>query len=196
MDNTSPFCFLGGMSDVIETKRLLLRRPTENDVSRIVEALADFDICRNLARVPWPYHRDDALDFLKFMASCDRRSRFSAICTRESGERLLGMISYEWSDAKQDAELGYWLDTTHWGQGLMTEAATAMVEHAFTSNKHPQLVSCFHDDNPISGKILSRVGFERVGACSNFSKAQGKDIPVTNMKLTQQRWLKMKNAGI
>jgi RimJ/RimL family protein N-acetyltransferase len=183
------------MRDVIETERLILRPLAESDISTIVAALDDFNICRNLARVPWPYHRDDALDFLSFVASCDHRSRFSAICIRETPGILIGIISYEWSEAQQNAELGYWLNTPHWGKGLMTEAATAMVHLAFVENRHPTLVSCYHDDNPVSGKILARVGFERIGACNHFSKAQGKEIPVTNMQLTRQRWLQVKNAG-
>jgi RimJ/RimL family protein N-acetyltransferase len=195
VDNTSPFCFVWAMNDVIETERLVLRPLRDDDAMQIVSALDDFDICRNLARVPWPYHRSDALEFLEFVAGCDQRSRFSAICKHEKTDTLIGIISYEWSDAKQNAELGYWLSQPHWGKGLMTEAAATMVNHAFIENRHEILVSCFHDDNPVSGKILSRVGFERVGACSNFSKAHGKEVPVTNMRLTREHWLKMKNAG-
>jgi hypothetical protein len=47
----------------------------------------------------------------------------------------------------------------------------------------------------VSGKILSRLGFERVGTCLNFSKAQAMEMPVTNMRLTRENWLLMKNAG-
>jgi [ribosomal protein S5]-alanine N-acetyltransferase len=181
--------------EIIKTGRLVLRAPIENDIDRMVETLADFSISRNLARIPWPYHRDDALDFLMFVASCDHRSRFSAICRRDMPDQLIGMISYEWNDATQNAELGYWLDKPDWGQGLMTEAAAAMVKHAFSENRHPALVASFHDDNPASGRILSRVGFERLGASTIFSRAQGKELPVTSMKLTRNRWLQMKNAG-
>lgn len=182
------------MDDVIKTERLVLRPLGESDIGAMVEALDDFAISRNLARVPYPYHRDDALDFLSFVSSCDGLSCFSAICKRQAPEVLLGIISYEWSEAKHNAELGYWLSKPHWGQGLMTEAAIAVVKHAFTENHHPELISCFHDDNPVSGRILSKVGFERVGTCYHFSKAQGTELPVTNMKLTRERWLQMKNA--
>lgn len=183
------------MNDVLETERLALRALRDDDVGEIVGALSDFNICRNLARVPYPYHRSDAEEFLAFVRSCDHRSRFSAICRKGGSGTLIGIISYEWSEAKQNAELGYWLSQPHWSQGLMTEAAAAMVCHAFATNRHETMVSCYHDDNPASGKVLERVGFERVGACSNFSKAQGKEIAVTNMRLTHQRWLQMQNAG-
>ena len=183
------------MSDILETERLSLRSLNDRDAGEIVDALSDFNICRNLARVPFPYHRSDAEDFLQFVRSCDQRSRFSAICQKGDAEGLIGIISYEWSDASQNAEFGYWLSQPHWGKGLMTEAAAAMVAHAFTVNKHGTLVACYHDDNPASGRILAKAGFSRVGACNHFSKAQGKDVPVTNMRLTRQRWLETKNAG-
>lgn len=196
MDNTSPFCFVRRMSDVLETERLKLRSLDAGDAATIVDALSDFSICRHLARVPFPYHQSDAEDFLQFVKACDHRSRFSAICEKGRDTGLIGIISYEWSEDKHNAELGYWLSQCHWGKGLMSEAAVAMVRHAFTINQHETMVACYHDDNPASGRILSKAGFERAGACNHFSKAQGKDVPVTNMRLTRQRWLETKNAGI
>mgnify|MGYP002381226041 CR=1 FL=1 len=178
------------------TKHLVLRQPVEADVGAMVDALSDFGISRNLARVPYPYHRDDALDFLRFVAGSNGRSRFSAIALREEPSQLIGMISYEWSEGKQDAEFGYWLARAQWGKGLMTEAAQVMVDHAFGEDQIPLLISCFHDDNPVSGKILSRVGFERVGACMHYSRAQGRELPVTNMRYERERWLQTKNAGM
>jgi hypothetical protein len=36
---------------------------------------------------------------------------------------------------------------------------------------------------------LRSVGFEEVAQCASFSKAQGIDVPVTNMRLTRVQWL-------
>jgi RimJ/RimL family protein N-acetyltransferase len=176
------------MNDVIKTERLVLRPLRDDDAMQIVSALDDFNICRNLARVPWPYHRSDALEFLEFVASCDKRSRFSAICPRDRPDTLQGIISYEWSDEKQNAEIGYWLSREIWGKGLMTEAARAMVAHAFTVSDLPLLVSCYFNDNPASGHVLRKAGFTEVGACNRFSKAQGKEVAVTNVRLERSNW--------
>jgi [ribosomal protein S5]-alanine N-acetyltransferase len=182
------------MRVILETPRLQLRTLGESDIDTMLQELNNFAITRNTARVPYPYNRDDAVEFLQFVEELNERSMVAAISRKSSPELLLGVISYEWSETKQDAELGYWLSETIWGNGFGTEAAQATVDHAFTINGHAKLVACFHDDNPASGRILSKLGFEAIGACSNFSKAQQRNVSVTTMQLLKINWENQKAA--
>ena len=63
------------------------------------------------------------------------------------------------------------------------------VNDAFAGAGHDRMAACYHSDNPASARILAKTGFEVIGACSSFSKAQGRDVPVTNMALSRARWL-------
>jgi RimJ/RimL family protein N-acetyltransferase len=182
------------MDRVIETARLSLRPLRDSDVDAIATLIDDYEISKNLARVPFPYHRSDAEEFLSWVKSCTMKSRFSAICLKGELASFNGCISYEWNDEKQNAELGYWLVKPLWGRGLMSEAAVAMVNHAFEVAKVDTLVSCFFDSNPASGKVLMRAGFDVVGPCTHFSKAQNREVSVTNMKLTRDAWTMKKAA--
>jgi [ribosomal protein S5]-alanine N-acetyltransferase len=182
------------MTSIIETPRLLLRQTRLEDAAIFVSELNNYNISRNTARVPNPYNHDDALEFLDFAAKVNARSCVAAVTLKSEPERLVGVISYEWSEAKQDAELGYWFSERIWGQGFGTEAAIAIVDHAFSVSAHHKLVACYHDDNPASGRILSKLGFQKLGGCSNFSKAQGREVAVTNMQLLQSDWRNEKAA--
>ena len=177
------------MDRIIETERLRLRPLRDDDARDIALLINTYDIAKNLARVPFPYALADAEEFLRWLKTCKGQSRFSAICLRSSGDGLQGIISYEWNETKQDVEMGYWLVKDQWGKGLMSEAAKAMVSHAFEVAGVNDMMSCYFNENPASGKVLRRVGFETVGACLQISKAQGKEVPVTNMRLTRERWL-------
>src|SRR5665213_2027675 len=44
----------------LETERLLLRPPEAEDVRSIVNLVGDYDVAKNLSRVPHPYSEDDA----------------------------------------------------------------------------------------------------------------------------------------
>ncbi len=180
---------------VIDTPRLTLRPLEPADMAVIVDCLSDYSVCRNLARVPYPYHMSDAKAFLDFVGTLDERSAVRAITLRDNPLGLIGIISHEYSEAKQNSELGYWLSVPFWGQGYATEAADALVTHAFAKSALEAMVACYFDDNPASGKILRRVGFEDVGACLAFSKAQGIDVPVTNMRLTRTRFVECQKAS-
>ncbi len=182
------------MKGRIETARLLLRPLSKLDADEIAAKIDNYEISKNLARVPFPYHLSDARDFLEWALALDQRSAFRVITLKAQPDRLIGLISYDWVDDKQSAELGYWLIEEQWGKGLMTEAANAMVDLAFIHSGLDSLSSCFFNENPASGKVLAHVGFVVTGACSHFSKARGHAVPVTTVQLLRTDWLNKKAA--
>ena len=182
------------MDKIIETERLLLRPLRDSDGPEIATKINNYEISKNLARVPFPYTLADAEDFLDWAATLDDRSAFRVISIKQQPDELIGIISYDWSHDNQRAELGYWLLQKHWGKGLMTEAAHAMVELAFTHSGLEHLSSCFFNENPASGKVLAHAGFQVTGPCLHFSKARGHDVPVTTVELTKTQWLNKKAA--
>lgn len=56
-------------------------------------------------------------------------------------------------------ELGFHLRPEHWGQGLATESARAVVRHAFTAVGAATLVAGHHPQNDASRRVLERLGF-------------------------------------
>jgi len=63
-----------------------------------------------------------------------------------------------------------------------------MVDDAFGREGHRELIACYHNDNAASARILVKLGFEVTGPCSSYSKAQGREVPVTNLSLSRERW--------
>ncbi len=182
------------VTPMIFTQRLMLRPLQSSDCETLVCEFTNYNIVRNTARIPFPYHRDDAEDYLRFVGSLNPQSKSLAIAIKSAPQQLIGVVSYLYSEDKKDAELGYWLSENHWGKGLMTEAALAMVDHAFRVSKTEKLVACYHDDNAVSAKILNRLGFSKTGTCTDFSKAQAKEVSVTNMTLTRDVWLSLQKS--
>jgi RimJ/RimL family protein N-acetyltransferase len=56
-------------------------------------------------------------------------------------------------------ELRFHLRTEHWGQGYATEAARAVITHAFTTAAAGTLVAGHHPRNEASRRVLLRLGF-------------------------------------
>ena len=182
------------MGGIIETNRLLLRPLEMNDAPAIAAKIDNYEISKNLARVPYPYHRSDAEEFIDWALQHDQRSAFRVISLKADPDTLAGLISYDCMEERQKAELGYWLVQQHWGKGLMTEAAQAMVELAFMTSGLDSLSSCYFNENPASGKVLARAGFAITGTCLQFSKARSEEVPVTAVTLTRESWLNKKAA--
>jgi RimJ/RimL family protein N-acetyltransferase len=71
----------------------------------------------------------------------------------------------------------------HWGQGLATEAAQAIVRMALESMGYAKLTSRYHADNPASGRVLAKLGFKPVGRSNYRCLAEGKDKPSIEVEL-------------
>jgi RimJ/RimL family protein N-acetyltransferase len=141
------------------TERLLLRPIWPEDASALYEAVADESIVRNLARAPWPYTPCDAAQF----AALDHDAmhpNFMLMLRTDGAPVLIGSCGL--ADSDGEAELGYWLARPYWGRGLATEAARAVVGVAKALG-HRKLVSGHFTDNPSSGRVLRKVGFQPLG---------------------------------
>ncbi len=168
----------------IETKRLLLRPLRDEDAPAIATALNNYDVAKNLARVPFPYAVKAAQDFITRQRSFAAPNKICAIAFRCAPDELIGAVSYEAS-----LDFGYWLRPCCWNMRIMSEAATALVSHAFAVEKLEKLNSSYHLDNPNSGRILRKAGFAETHQEMNYSLAQGKNVPVMKLQLTRAAWL-------
>ena len=160
----------------IATRRLVLRRMTPDDAPAIVEAMNDWDIVNMLTRPPYPYAAEDAQEFL---SACSRKPWCFGIS--QDGGALMGVVEI-------DEHLGYWLGRAHWGNGLMTESAAALLD-AYMSDERPGFVVSGHlDDNLASARILRRLGFQETGRRDVHVNARGGTAPHVDMRIWNSAW--------
>ena len=156
------------------TERLLLRPSWPEDARDLHQAIADEGIVRNLARAPWPYTAEDAVRF----ATQEHDTCFPTflMMLRTNGApRLIGACGIGNLDG--EAELGYWIGRPYWGLGFATEASRAVVEIAKTIG-HKKLVASHFTDNPASGKVLRKLGFQSTGKTAQ-RHSNGRGIATT-----------------
>jgi RimJ/RimL family protein N-acetyltransferase len=170
----------------IETKRLLLRPLRDDDASAMAAGLNNLNVSRNLTPVAWPHSVAMAQWFINKQRSLNARSMSRAIAFRVAPDEMIGHITYE-SHEEGEVSFGYWLKECCWRMGLMTEAATAIINHAMTQTDIAVIHSGYHTNNPNSGRILRKLGFLETHAEMKFSVAQQKEVPVMQMKLIINR---------
>jgi ribosomal-protein-serine acetyltransferase len=78
--------------------------------------------------------------------------------------RLCGVLGHHIIDwTNRTTSLGYWLDESHQGQGIMTTTCRAIIEHDFTElNLHRIIIRCA-TENSRSRAIPERLGFSFEG---------------------------------
>ena len=163
------------------TPRLLLRPGFPEDAPALATAIADEAIARNLVVVPWPYSLRDAEAFLA--SPRDPVMPSFLIYERTDGPpQLVGSCGLGRRPSGA-VEMGYWISRPYWGRGIATEACRALIEIARTLGL-AQLEGSHFVDNPASGRVLEKLGFEPVGIIApRMSCARGMEVPARLMRL-------------
>lgn len=166
----------------IRTDRLVLRPLAEADWRRLQQIGGVPEVARMMMvlTVPWP---EEAVRH--WIATGRFRGRPGyrlGIALRDGA--LIGAAGFG-----PDRSLAYMLDRRYWGRGYATEAARALVADAFA--RFPALDEIVADhfaDNPASGAVLARLGFERTGTGLGASKARVERAPNVLYRLTRDRF--------
>jgi RimJ/RimL family protein N-acetyltransferase len=143
---------------VLETSRLTLRPFHEEDVDLLSELMANPDFMRFSLGV---YTREQTFGFLeKNLAwqNANEPSLFAAVL-RGNG-MLLGYCRFyhQHIDGVDEIEIGYRMRPDYWNQGLTTEAALAVRDHAFRDLKLPRVISLIHPENIASQRVAEKIG--------------------------------------
>ena len=60
-------------------------------------------------------------------------------------------------------EVGYWIATPYWNNGICTEALQAVVDHCFNVKGFSVLWGDYFTENPASGRVMEKCGFVDTG---------------------------------
>src|SRR5580704_14906125 len=186
-----PFLFLAPMKagncvmSFLETERLILRPPRPSDIDGLAVWLGDYEVARNISRVPYPYTEADAEAFV----ATAPEGRF--VIARKQDGLFLGCIGIRPED---DYEFGYWLGRPFWSRGYATEAAQRLAQYAFESLGRGTIHAGWFHDNPASGHVLAKLGARHNGSKMRDCLARGVPVLCHDMLLTRADFLRKEAA--
>lgn len=150
------------------TRRLVLRPFRRRDAESLVAGV--HDSLPDLARwLPWAhrrYGRSDAVRFIRdsLAAWSEGRAFDFAIRAHDDGTTHLGNVSvWHTSRREQAGEIGYWVRSTHTGEGIATEAAARILEMAFEELGLHRITLRIATGNVGSERVAEKLGFTREG---------------------------------
>jgi RimJ/RimL family protein N-acetyltransferase len=174
---------------VLATARLVLRAPRRSDVKAIAALANDRRVAANTARIPHPYAVEDAEQFI---AAVNKRDGEACFAVTLDGAPI-GVCSI---DLREDGpELGYWLGVPYWGRGFATEAARALIDHAFGDLDHDTLISGARVNSPASRRVLEKCGFQWTGVRLSRIRAINSAAPIDRFRLDRGLWASLKSWG-
>jgi ribosomal-protein-alanine N-acetyltransferase len=147
-------------SFVLETERLLLRRLTMADLDDLAALYRDPEVRRYFPDGVRTHEQTRAeLRWIIDVYYGQYGYGLWATILKESGAFIgrCGLLPWE-IDGRTEVEVAYLLDTGHWGRGLATEAARAIVDHAFATLPVPRLICLLDPDNAASRAVAAKIG--------------------------------------
>ena len=191
LDRTAPETTRERPAPVLETERLILRAPRFEDAQAIATLVNDRRIAENTARIPHPYGLADAQAFLT-AANTDDGEIVFLMTTQTNG--IVGCCGIAKLDG-DTPEIGYWLGVAFWGQGYATEAARALIDHAFGELGYDTLLAGARVSNPASRRVLQKCGFQWTGVGLYRIRALASSAPCDRFRLDRGLWASLKSWG-
>lgn len=172
----------------IETRRLWLRWPTAKDRDAVLKLAGDRSVAEMTARIPHPLDRHTVDAFLldTRVANTAGSGLTLALTERSAPANLIGLVGI--SGGGTQPHLGYWLGRPWWGNGLMGEAARALVHAYFAYAGGGRIEASALPANPASRRVLEKVGFRVTGRGPRACPARGGDREVDLFGLDRNDW--------
>ncbi len=178
---------------IIETKRLILRAFTLKDLDDFYEYASVQGVGE---RAGWAHHKSkqESQEKLKHFIAEDKTF---AICLKKDGKVIgsLGVEKYGLEERLTEfngylgREIGYVLAKPYWGNGIMTEAVTAVIEYLFKEVGLDFLICGYYDFNAQSKRVQEKCGFKPYRKLVMDTRMGTKEPGVLNLLLNPQKQL-------
>ena len=155
------------------TPRLVLRPFTFADAPRVQDLIGDKQITAPNANIPRLYAEGAAQRWITAYQSAAAEGRQFNFAVTLAGTKtpgrendftdtghLVGAFRIGQLDDSTDnqAVLGFWMGVPYWNNGFATEAGYSILDFAFAHCRYDRIISCRHNDDPGSGRVLQKLG--------------------------------------
>ncbi|WP_304169259.1 GNAT family N-acetyltransferase [Phenylobacterium aquaticum] len=175
----------------LETERLILRDPREEDFDDIHAYAQLDDVVRYMAWGPnTPAMTREVLDRWLSAAGGWPRTEVNLVVEDKAQARVIGSIRLAIQDeVHRTADFGYCFHPDAWGRGIGTEAARAILGAAFGPlNLHRVWATC-DVENRGSWGIMEKLGMRREGTFRKHLKPRGAWRDTHLYALLAEEWI-------
>lgn len=152
-------------------KGLYLSEVKETDAVFFIKYLNDIEIFNNSLTIPYPYHKQDADNFIAFCRKqeANHENMVSAWAIRNEKGELIGSIGRFMRSGTQGHydEIGYWLGAPFRKQGVMSAVLRGLCDFLFQHTALMRIEAYVFEGNIASAQTLKKAGFQQEGILRN-----------------------------
>jgi RimJ/RimL family protein N-acetyltransferase len=152
---------------IVETERLLLRTWNDDDAALVAPIYAKPEVMAFIPGGVWNADRTARAIARMRELHVEQGFGFYPIVLKSLG-KIIGHCGFGFLEQTPEVEVAYILDSAHWAQGYASEAARAVIAHAFSRLQIPRIVAVAFPENVRSIGVMRAVGMTRVGLAQHF----------------------------
>jgi ribosomal-protein-alanine N-acetyltransferase len=147
-------------TNILETKRLILRRLTLDDLDALFALYRDPEVRRYFPEGTLTYEETkEELEWIINVYYGQFGFGLWATIHKETGEFIGRCGLLPWTiEQRPEVEVAYLLAKAYWGQGLGTEAAQAILNYGFEQLHVSRLICLIDPANQASVKVARNIG--------------------------------------
>ncbi|MBI1880566.1 MAG: GNAT family N-acetyltransferase [Chloroflexi bacterium] len=145
---------------ILETKRLILRRLTMDDLDALFALYRDPEVRKYFPEGTLTYEETkEELEWIINVYYGQYGFGLWATIHKETGQFMGRCGLLPWTiEQRPEVEVAYMLAKAYWGQGLGTEAAQAIAQYGFEQLQLSRLICLIDRENQASIKVARKIG--------------------------------------
>ena len=174
----------------IVTERLILRKFMINDAEDIYVWASNSDVVKYLSYYP---HKSlqDSYDILKLWIDSYSKENAYNWAIEYQGNCIGNISVVAQEENGYICHLGWQIDEPYWNNGIVTEAAKAVVDYLFEEIGCDRISSAYDTRNVGSGKVMQKIGMKFEGCLRRYYYQKDGSIGNRNLySILRSEWQK------
>jgi ribosomal-protein-alanine N-acetyltransferase len=152
---------------VVETERLVLRKWNDEDAALVAHIYAKSEVMEFIPGGVWTADRTARAIARMRELDIEHGYGFYPVVVKSLG-KVIGHCGLGRLEQTPEIEVAYLLDSAYWGQGYASEAARAIIAHAFSRVNLSRIVAVAFPENVRSISVMRSIGMTPVGLAQHF----------------------------
>lgn len=181
----------------LETERLILRPWASKDAEDLYRYASDPDIGPPAGWTPHQSVKESREIIETFFSA---RPQAYAVYLK-SAQQAVGAIELkqvghtDLTEKEDECELSYWIGKPFWGQGLIPEAARALLRYAFEDLGMRRVFCAYYEGNTKSKRVQEKLGFKHMWTTEGIELSLLHEVRVGHVNaMTKEEWQKTVEA--
>lgn len=180
---------LAGFS-TLQTERLILRPVQPDDAEAMFDYLRDEETVRFITVPPVKTVTEVIENSIQSYFMLDPIGKWAIVYD----QKMIGTIDLRLNEAHRQAEIGYVLNKRYWGQGIMPEAAQAILAVGFDQLQLVRIFSEHDTRNPKSGRVMTKIGMQQEGVALKSQIIKSEIVDMVHYAITDTQYKMLQQA--